>query len=99
MKQFKVASGKIKECVQDEKGRWVTPNKGWLVAHEDGTPIDGCEVYVEPLIEDAVLINAVEKPADYASTTKDMIKAYLVCMDVPFNASASKLTLWDLIPV
>ena len=50
-------------------------------------------------IEDAVLINVIEKPADYALTTKDMIKAYLVYMDVPFNASASKLTLWDLIPV
>ncbi len=50
-------------------------------------------------IEDAVLINVIEKPADYALTTKDMIKAYLVYMDVPFTATASKLTLWDLIPV
>jgi len=51
MKKFKAASGKIKECIQDENGRWVTPKKGWLVAQEDGTPIDGCEVYVEPVGE------------------------------------------------
>ncbi len=100
--KFKVKDGRIKDCILVERQGlkfWVTPNKQWMVAHEDGTPIDGCEVYAEPLIEDAVFVDVVEKPADYALTTKDMIKAYLVYMDVPFNASASKLTLWDLIPV
>ena len=45
-KQFKVESGKIKDCVLKEiegKKYWVTPLKGWLVAHADGTPIAGCE--------------------------------------------------------
>ena len=57
MKQFKVKDGRIKDCILVERQGlkfWVTPNKQWMVAHEDGTPIDGCEVYVEPIIEDAV---------------------------------------------
>jgi len=32
--------------------------KGWLVAQEDGTPIDGCEVYVEPVEEEVAIEDA-----------------------------------------
>ena len=91
MKQFKVTSGKIKECIQDEKGRWVTPNKGWLVAHEDGTPIDGCEVYVEPLIEDAVF----EEVMTMANTIVE-IKAYLDSMGTSYVGVMAKADLLAL---
>jgi len=55
--KFVVKDGRIKDCILKEINGvkfWVTPNKGWLVAHEDGTPIDGCKVYVEPVNEDEV---------------------------------------------
>jgi len=45
--KFQVKDGRIKDCIQDEHGAWVTPKKGWLVASEDGTPMNGCKVYVE----------------------------------------------------
>ena len=52
--KFKVASGKIKECIQNEHGHWVTPKKRWYVAREvDGEMVLGgdCEVYVEEPVE------------------------------------------------
>ena len=49
MKQFKVASGKIKDCVLDENNNYVTLNKGWFVAqsNEAGEVLslgNGCSV-------------------------------------------------------
>jgi len=52
MKQFKVASGKIKDCVLDENNNYVTLNKGWFVAqsNEAGEVLslgNGCSVVEE----------------------------------------------------
>jgi len=40
---FIVKSGKIKECIQDKNGNWVTPNRKYLVALADGTLLNGCK--------------------------------------------------------
>lgn len=45
--KFKVESGKIKECVQDIQGNWITPNKGWLVADKNLNCLNGCSIVSE----------------------------------------------------
>jgi hypothetical protein len=61
--KFIVSDGRVKDCVLKDFGSsktkfWVTPNKGYLVADEEGTPVKGCSVYEEP-IEDAVFEEVV----------------------------------------
>ena len=79
--KFKVASGKVKDCVQDAHGNWVTPNKGWLVKTADGILLKGCEEYVEP-------------PTD--ADTKTVIKAYLDKVGIAYTSAMTKNELLAL---
>lgn len=92
--KFTVSSGKVKECVLEtkESGKkyWVTPKKKWLVAHEDGTPMDGCEVYVEPVEEVPELV-IPELPT--AANLVAEIKAFMDEQGIEYNSSDLKADL------
>ncbi len=88
MRKFKVASGKVKECIQDENGNWVTAKKGWLVALEDGRLLNGCSVHVEEEVDEWV---------PDSSWLKDDIKAWLSEHDIEYKASAVKNELLKLV--
>ncbi len=91
--KFKVKDGRIKDCILIERQGlkfWVTPNKQWMVAHEDGTPIDGCSVYEEPL-EDAVF----EEVMTMANTIVE-IKTYLDSMGTSYVGVTAKAALLEL---
>ena len=81
--KFTVKSGKVKDCIQDKYGAWVTPNKGWLVRHSNGTFADGCSVYEEPIVQP-------ERPLPTA--TKDIHKAFMDAYTPPiaYNSGDTK---------
>jgi len=85
--KFIVSSGKVKDCVQDSKGRWVTPNNGWLVADEEGIPVDGCKVYVEEAIE------VESAPVPDLTWLVAAIKEYMTKMEIDFNSGDTKADL------
>jgi hypothetical protein len=88
--KFIVSDGRVKDCVLKEvSGRkfWVTPNKGWLVAHEDGTPIEGCSAYVEPEAE----------VVPDKSWTVASIKEWLDSQEISYTSSMLKADLLALV--
>lgn len=97
--KFVVNDGRVKDCILEtkESGKkyWVTPKKKWLVAHEDGTPMDGCEVYVEPVGEvEEIESEAIERPDD--SWYVADIKAWLDGAGMAYTSSMLKADLLEL---
>ena len=96
--KFTMPDGRVKDCVLREYGNsktkfWVTPNKGWLVAHEDGTPIKGCSVYEEPIEEVAVF----EEVLPDASWLVADIKLWLDANGIAYTSKMLKDELLALV--
>lgn len=88
IKKFKVASGEVKECVQDAKGNWVTPNKGWLVQLAGGELLAGCEEHVEP-----VTVDEASLPQNNTTWTILKIKEFMDLHEISYNSGDTKLDL------